>query len=310
MSAEPLISQEIQPANAFLWVVKTYLDLISRDDRLVYGSGLKRLCALQSGLDSLNDDDIEAVVAKAEKLNLIPNNLNGFLESAVLKNIELYGRELNTIIQERIIAIGNGDVRNPDPLLKFSSDEARRYYYTPPVTFLQRLQRALNQDTGGLTSSDNGSVAVSIQDVANDADILLTRMQIEQGHLTQVESAWGAVSACATRLVSVLENESAYPVLGRDYRVRARGALKILWFIAKVLMGDLTITPLPKDINLVDLQMVLKISDGTLAAIPLPVASTIGVFCDDDVHDVSMKGRMYLSAVSSAVFYKNNHGEH
>ena len=310
MTIEPLISQQIKSANKFLWAVKTYLDLISRDDSLVYGSGLKRLYALSSGVSTLNESDIEAIAAKAERLNLIPNNLHGFMVSSILKNIELYAKELQRMINSRIVDISNGDVKNPDPLFKFSAEEARRYYYTPPASFLVRLQKALIEDTNITSYSFSNPVVNSLQDVANDADILLTRMQIDEGHLLPVETSWGALSRAVDGVVERLESEAKYAIPDQDYRIRARGGLKILWFIGKLLMGDLSVKPLRKDVNLVDISGTLNLTDGTLAALPFPLPETVNVFSDFDGKGLSMKGRFYLSAVSGAAFYRGGDEDH
>ena len=311
MTIEPLISHQIQPANKFLWAVKTYLDLISKDDPLVYGSGLKRLYAMTSGIATLNDSDIEAIVSKSERLNLIPQNLHGFMTSSILKNIELYGRELQRLINDRIVSIANGDISNAVPFLKFSAVEARRFFYVPPTTFINRLQKALIDDTGYHGYGSGQPQVNTFQDVANDAVVLLTQMQINEGYSTPTQTSWGALTKCVEGLVETLESEAKYPVPDRDYRIRARACLKILWFIAKLLIGDLTVKPLRQDVNMVDLDQRLNLSDGTLASIPFPLPQTVSLFSDDDGRGITLKGRFYLSAISAAAFYRGeiNTGE-
>lgn len=310
MTAEPLISQQFKSPNKFLWLIKTYLDLITRDDPLVYGVGLKRLFVMKSGVVTLNDDDIQAITAKAERLKLIPGNLSTFTTQCVVKNLELYGKELLRLIQKRIVGIANGEIRNPDPLFKFSAEEARRYYYIPPVNFVQRLQRALVQDIdlrGRYASSVPASV--TLQDIADDSDILLTRMQISEGHLAPSETSWGALTKCMEQLIDILEAESGYDVADQNYKLRARPCLKILWFIGKLLLGDLSPQPPRRDLNLVDLDSKLNFTDGTLASIPFPLPQTVELFSDFDGQNksgVSMKGRFYLAAVAAAAFYQND----
>lgn len=300
MSVEPLVSQQIKSTNKFLWVIRTYLDLLSRNDQLVYGSGLKRLFVLSQATVTFNDTEVQAMVDKAEEMRLIPGNLQGFMMTCILKNIQLYGKELQRVIQNRMVGISNGDVRNPDPLYKFSADEARRHFYTPPVPFIERLLKAIE-------SEDRN--AVTLQDIANDAEMLLTRHQIDEGHLMPITTAWGALAKAIEGLTGILELEANYPIPERDYRNRARPALKILWFVAKLLMGDLTVRPLDKDVNLVDIQRKLSFTDGTLAAIPFPLPGTVELFQDNDHHGISLKGRIYLSATSAAAFYRGPSSE-
>jgi len=310
VTLEPLISQQFKSANRFLWAVKTYMDLISRDGPLVYGIGLKRLFVMKSGVATFNDGDIQAITDKSEKLKLIPHNLTTFMTSCVVKNIELYGKELQRLIQKRIVQISNGEVRNPDPLFKFSAEEARRYFYIPPITFIQRLQKALAEDLDnrGRYSFSQPAV-VTLQNVADDADILLTRMQIEEGHLSPTETSWGALVKVIEQLIEILERESRYSTTDQDYKLRSRPSLRILWFIGKLLLGDLTPAPARRDINLVDLDTKLTMSDGTLASIPFPLPQTVEIFSDFDGQNktgVSMKGRFYLSAIAAAAFYRND----
>lgn len=303
MIVEPLSSRQVKPAHKFLWAVKTYLDLISRDDPLVYGSGLKRLFVMASGVATFNETDIEALVAKADETRTIPQNLHGFMTMSIAKNIELYGKELQRIIQDRIIGISNGDVANPIPTAVYNADRARREFYVPPAPFILRMKKALDDDIGLRDLNFLPPVVTSIQDVANDGDLLLARMQMDEGYNSPTETAWGALANVVEGLVSVLERDALHgPVV--DYRIRARGALKLLWIISKLLMGDLTVKPLSEDITLVDLDQRLNLSDGTLAAIPFPLRETVDLFSDEDSLGITMKGRFYLSAVAGAVFYR------
>ena len=304
MTTEPLVSQQIKTSNTLLWAVKTYLDLISNDTNVVSGSGLKRLYVMKSGIATLNDTDIQAIVAKADRLKLLPDQLGGFMISSILKNIELYGKELQRLIQSRIVAIANGDVRNPEARLKYSPEAARRYFYAPDANFVARLSKALEQDRGFDYLNSSPPVVVKLSDVVIDAEILLTRAQIDEGHLVPTETSWGALIKGVEGLIDVLEQEARYPIADRSYRNRPRSALKILWFITKLLMGDLTPNPKAGDLNRVALTQKYKFTDGTLASIPFPLPATVELFQDDCCHGMSVKGHLYLSAVSAAAFYR------
>jgi len=303
MNREPLVSQELEPANPTLWAVKSYLDLISRDDRLVYGDGLKRLYVMSTGLATYNEDEIEAATRKAEKMGTIPNGLYGFMIQSILKNCFLYGKVLADLIYERITSIANGDIRNPNPRVKFSPESARRYYYVPSADFVGKALKAINEDCFASNSIFSPRPTVtSIQDVANQADFILTQMQVDEGHIFPQVSTFGAIDKVIDSLLYILENEQKYPTSDADYKTRSRGALKILWFIAKLLLGDLTIVPDRKDLCAVDLEHKLAMTDGTLVAIPFPIPQSMTLFSDNDHLGVSMKGRIYLSAVAAASF--------
>lgn len=303
MSDLPSITQDIEPAPPVLWAVKSYLDLISRDDALVYGPGLKRLYTMSSGLATYNDEDIDAATAKAEKMGLIPFSLHSFMMTSILKNCFLYGGVLSDLINERIVSIANGDVQNPEPTVKYSPIAARRHFYVPPATFIKRALKAINEDTGYHTNWGGHPNVTTVQDVANEADFILTQMTGNEGHIFPGESSFGALAKVVSGLLGILEMESTYPSDSLDYRRRSRGALKILWFIAKLLLGDLSVRPERKDINLVDLERKIHMADGTLAAIPFPIPQSIALFNEyGSSSGVSMKGRFYLAAVSAAAF--------
>lgn len=305
MIVTPLVPQQAKPIDSFLWAVKSYLDLISRDDPLVYGSGLKRLYSMSSGVATFNDADIEDITAKSEHLKLIPNNLHGFMVTSILKNIELYGRELQRIINRRIVDIANGDVYNPYPLLKLNAVLGHRYFYTPPVYFVKRLQKAIIDDTGPRYSF-SPPLVTSIQEISNDADMILAHFNTDESRIEMTETCWGALSKAVDDLVELLTREARYPVPDQNYRDRSRPALKILWFIAKLLIAELNFVPQRKDINLINLNNKLNLSDGTLASIPFPLKETVNLFSDNDSRGISLKGRIYLSAISSAAFYNAN----
>lgn len=305
MITQPPISRETKPAHKFLWAVKTYLDLISRNDPLVPGAGLKRLYVMSSGISTFNESDIEGIVAKAERLKILPMNLYGFMISAVLKNCFIYGKELQAIINGRILDIANGRISNPAPTAVFDASRARREFYVPPATLIKRIDKALRDNYAGSNFVLSGSMVTQLQDVANDADLVLSQMQGNEGFISNTESSWGALANAVNELTNNLERESLYGTVNTDYRRSSRSSLKILWVIAKILMGDLTIRPKAEDMGLVDLDKSLSFTDGTLAAIPFPLQETARLFSDNDGNGVTMKGRMYLSAVSNASVYRS-----
>jgi hypothetical protein len=104
--------------------------------------------------------------------------------------------------------------------------------------------------------------------------------------------------------MAVLVSEAQIPPGEQDYKRRARPALTMLWVLAKMLYGDLSTMPLPKDINAIDFKSTVDISDGTLAAIPFPTRESITVFGDSEGNGMTMKARTYLSAVAAATFYQ------
>lgn len=307
MTHEPAISRHIQPANAKLWAVKTYLDLISTDGALTYGSGLKNLYTMSIGLDTYNDSDIVDATNKAISLGIIPHSLHDFMIASILKNCRLYGEMLHQMIQQRIIAIATGQVINPAPTLKWNAVEARRSYYVPPFPFIARAKKAAIDDYGsddGFYQTYGSGIVTRIQDVANDADFILTQFQGNEGHITAQQTSFGSVNTVVNSLLNILKDEANCPTARADYKRRSRGALKIIWVIAKLLMGDLTVKPDRKDLELIDLSQSLKMSDGTLASIPFPVPRVSGVFQDQEINGISFKGRTYLGAVSAAEFHR------
>lgn len=298
MSTPAAVSIHRHSANPKLWAVRSYLELISRDNSLVYGDGLKRLYVMTSGLSTYNEQDICDATAKAERMGVLPAGLRGFMVNCIIKNCDIYAQMLRTMINDRIVAIATGQVANPEPALKNSGEEARRYYYLPPFPFLQRVQKALRDDWG----THGRTVVTSLQDTASEAEFLMSQLQGSEGYITPQQSSFTALVNIVDRLILCIQEEQSSVYNEQDYRVRVRPALKIIWFIAKLLHGDLTVRPDNKDMAIVDLEKQLKFSDGTLAAIPFPTPETVSLFADGDVHGVSMKGRVYLAACSLAAF--------
>ena len=111
------------------------------------------------------------------------------------------------------------------------------------------------------------------------------------------------------KLVNILAIQAEYPYEQQDYRVKSRSILTILWVITKLLYGDLTIRPQSKDVNMVDLDSKITISDGTLAAIPFPTKQTVTTFSEEGPGGLTVKGRLYLSAVATASFYRSSYDE-
>jgi hypothetical protein len=305
MMHEPKVTREIHPANKFMWVVRTYLDLITNNVNLVAGEGLKTLYTLSNGCDTLNDDGIRMITEKADRMGLIPNTLSGFMVSSILKNCKLYANELVSLINDRILAISNGDAVNPSPTLKYSPAMARREYYVPTIGFMKRAQRAIVQDTWGSQFDKSRPAAVTINDVATDASMLLHQLEMTEGHDYPDQTSFGALAKLAMDLNELIDSEAYYATKNQDYKPRVVGALTILWVIGKLLYGDLGARPLLKDINLTNLDNKITMTDGTLASIPFPIQQTMGVFNETSATGTSLKGSMYLAAVSGAAFYSN-----
>lgn len=298
MTAEPRVSFQIRPANKILWAIKTYIDLISSNEQLVYGSGLKRLYVLSNGMATFYDPDITAATEKAIRMRLIPHDLGSFMNLSILKNCQLYGELLFDMIVARLAEIASGDIVNPNPQINWNPVEGRRSYYVPPHTFLSRLQTAIGNQY-------NPASATSLLDLVNDADSRLALMQGNEGYQTPSESSFAALVACAERLVQLLINEQEARYSVPNYKDVARPCLKILWFMTKLLYGDLTTQPLRKDINHIDLRASIRMTDGTLAALPFPIRQTLNAFWDEEVPSgITMKARRYLDAVSNAAFYR------
>lgn len=296
MILEPTVSQQVHPAHPLLWAVKTYLDLITKEEPLHYGSGLKRLYAMTCGIATLNDEDVEGITQKALGMNLIPHSLRTFMMKSITTNCKLYGDVLSALIQDRILGIANGDVVNPAPLLNYSPVNARRYFYTPPNTLLIQIDKALRD------ANYYDAAHTVMSSVATDAMLVLNRMTKSEGNITPDSTSYGLLGKVLVGLTDLLERETYETIDTYEYRKNARPALTILWVLAKMLMGDLTLMPLAQDINAVDLQHRLRFTDGTLASLPYPTVGTVMVFQDEEVYDMSMKGQMYLSAISVASF--------
>lgn len=302
MSTEPSVSLHLAKSNTKLWMVKCYMDLITRNDELEYGEGLKALYVMSTGLDSYNNDDIVSATRKAKNMGLIPFGLKGFLTASILKNCLAYAKLLQRMIEERLVSIARGDITNPQPTVAWNSVEARRHYYLPPFVFLQRLQKAIHEDHG-YYSNTGIPVVNKLEDVAVDAELYLIQAQGNEGYSTPQQSSFRALSDAIEKLIWILESEVSFQEDKHDYKRRALPSLRIIWFIAKMLLGDLTIRPDRKDMEIVDLSKKLNISDGTLAAIPFPTTSTLACFSYlEEGIGVSMKGRMYLAAASHASF--------
>lgn len=297
-------SNQLSISNPTLWAVKTYLDLISKPDRLVPGSGIRRLYSLSHGLSTLNETDIIDMTEKSMKLGLIPKDLTGFMTVAVLRNCHIYGGLVSDIINDRIIGIANGDVYNQSGSVRSNEQRARRAYYVPPITFIKRLQKALKDDIGSIYT-DTQLPAVTLESVSGEGVLLLGHYQRSEGTITDQETAYGALVECVEKLLHILKTEATYVDRSSDYRKRSRHALRILWVIAKLLVGDLTDKPARGDLARVDLDNKINMSDGTLAAIPFPIKQSINLFEDYDAPSgVTMKGRMYLAAVAAAAFHR------
>jgi hypothetical protein len=309
MSREPLVSQEIEPAHPMLWAVKCYIDLISQPNRrLPSGAGLKTLFAMTTGTGSFNPDTVMATTAQAVDMKLFPGDLPGFLNYSVTLNCAIYSRILAEMIQDRIMGIAKGDIRNPDPTVKFNAAEARRYYYLPTFLYVQRLTKALNDPGNSVYDDGYHTPVVSLEMVANESDYLMAQLQATAGHITPQSSSFGALDTAVKKLLDSITTEATAPGFCNDYLKRARPTLKVLWFIAKLLYGDLSVAPELKDINVADLDMVVNMTDGTLASIPFPTPQIVPLFDEPDSGlGLTSKGRAYYNAVSAAAFYNRSY---
>jgi hypothetical protein len=270
----------------------------------VPGTGLRRLYTLSHGLSTLNETDIIDMTEKALRLGILPRSLDAFMNTAILRNCHIYGGVLSDIVNDRIIGIANGDIQNPVGSVRNNEQRARRAYYTPSIVFINRLQKALNQDLGPVFNSHE-LPAISLENIAEETMLTLSHYQRNEGTITDQETAYGALVECVEKLLSILKNEAMYAEGACDYRKRSRHALRILWFIAKLLTGDLTDKPSRGDLARVDLENRLNLSDGTLAAIPFPIKQSLSLFEDYDAPSgVTMKGRTYLAAVAAAAFHR------
>lgn len=295
---------KIKKSDARIWVVKTYIDLLTRSDDLVYGSGLKRLYVMSKGNTAFNHTSIIDATNKAISMGLIPEGLKGFMNSCIAKNSYLYGVILKDIIEDRILSIASGDVVNPEPRVRSNPERSRRYYYTPPASFIKRLYKAIKTDFGPSGFYMPPAIP-SFEEVALESEYILTRMSGSEGYSQPEQTSFKGILSCVNALVTILESSSCN-TSQEDYKAVPRNILKILWSLAKLLTGDLTTEPRRSDIEAIDLTTRISISDGTLAAIPFPIPASLDLFCEyeEGNRGISMKGRTYLSAVSSASFNK------
>jgi hypothetical protein len=307
MIGEPKITQIISSPNSILVAIRAYINLITKNEPLVPGPGVNKIYAIMSGSSSLWNEDVNAIAAKSERDGLIPKNMTSVMNFCILKNCKIYGDVLVDLINDRILAISNGDVINPDPTLHYNVISARRYYYTPTIALVKTIRRAIlnnayrnpwekNPDEGGCT----------LTDACNDAMMLLKQMEMNEGRIYPNQTSYGALSNIVQELKAVLSDSNNYISDNLDYISKVRPALTILWVIAKLLYGDLSTNPMPKDINLVDVSSGIQLSDGTLASIPFPTKETIYIFSSQNEESLSIKGRAYLAAVSGAAFYKGS----
>lgn len=305
MSAEAPVTYMIAPANKFLWAVKSYLFLLERKDPLPYGEGMKKLYSMSSGIATLLDGDIDLITVKSERMGLIPKNLDAFMMKSIIKNCKFYAERLAEMIENRVVAIAEGRVKNPEPRLKYSPVAARRSFYLPPTNLLKRIDQAIAADVPQ-GRWDNAAPVPSLNEVSQDAIVILSRMQVNQGHIFPNQSSFGATTKIARDLVEAISRELSPYNERYDYSLRARSALTILWMIGKLLYGDLTIHPERYEINDIDIGKKLSITDGTLAAIPFPIQQTIEFFNENGPGGLSLKAHKYLSAVSAASFSDPN----
>ncbi len=306
--ADP-ITYTIYPADRFLWVVKCYCELLTRNERLTYGSGLNRLYVLVAGGTTFNDLDIANMAKDAEEFSLTKKGLDGFLLFCISANIKAYAEELIRRINDRIVDIANGRVTNPDTTVSLNPDRARRNYYLPPMTLVRDLEKNIwIEDRNRFEDPKKPGFAFqnTLHASMTDFDMCLYRLKGAQGTVFAGESSFGALNEVLQSLLRLIRDVNfGYNVdsYNENDIKTARTALRIIWAIGKMIFGDLTEMPDHKDTNLCDLDLRISISDGTLAAIPFPTSETIGLFSDEYGMGVSGAGRKYLTAVSTCQFY-------
>ena len=300
MNELPNVIAEVPTANRFLWLVSSYIQLITSDYNLKHGSGLNKLYTITSGVDTLNMHDIRAITDKAEELGIIPPSLYDFMMKSIMGNCRFYGYQLADMINYRIIGISNGDVVNPSTRFRHDPSQGRRAYYVPPIHLIERLVKGLDSDWA--RRETNRFPSQTLTDLSFDAMNTLSTMTLNEGHIFANKTSFASIVSIVDKLVNILRNEADYP--DSDYRNRSRPALAILWVIAKLLMGDLSIRPQPHEVNTIDIDRKIRITDGTLAAIPFPIKQTLVLFHEDIAASPSPKAQDYLNAVSSTTFYQ------
>lgn len=288
--------------NALLSAVRAYLDLIS-PQTLTYGNGLKRLFVITRGVATFDPTDVEGITNKAVRMGLVPHSLGGFMRNQIALNCATYATLLHDVISQRLVMIANGDVRAPKAYSVNNTVKARQQYYLPPSNWLASVQDALVRDFGNYQTNGDAQGYSRIRNCANDATLLMQRFSGSEGALFPTAPAWGLLSAVCVQLTEMICEESAYVYGEIDYQRRIAPGLRCLWFIAKLLLGDLSTLPQPYEVNQIDASNTINMTDGTLAAVPLPLRQTVGIF-QDDIVGLSMKGRIYIGAVAAASFFK------
>lgn len=284
-----------QKADSLLWMVDRYLELIGRKTNLVFGSSMSRLYAMMTGADTLNDQDLVSITEKSMRMGLIPKNLRSFGETCITRNCKIYGNVLLQKIYDRIEDIAAGVVRNPDSTIVVNPDMARRNYYVPPLGF---MKRALNISRG----SFHMDVAKNLCDLETDALSLLTRMKSSVQHINEEAAAWGALKSVLEILTWTLGYEE-YSSNPEAYLKISKPALRILWVIGKFIFADFTDAPKNSQLVAINIAETMRISDGTLAAIPYPTPQTIGIFMEPEGRGLSFRANDYLAATSSIRFF-------
>lgn len=306
MSAVPVINLTEPHPSKLLVTIRAYIDLLAQSKSLTPCDGLKRLYVLSAGLETLNTEDTVAVVRKAQKSGMLKEGMHSFLTQSIVRNCYLYARILEDVAVGTLERIANGDLVNPPSRVSNNGDKARRLFYLPPITLITRLKQAVDRDYSVWFADENSPVP-AISDVAQEAMMLLQQMDRQAGNISPNQAAYSALYATFTRAVTLMEDLSGYPEPPLWAREKARDLLKVLWVITKLLLGDLAVQPKSEELNQVDLESHLAVSDATLAAIPYPTKMSVHTFAhregDAPVQGLSFKGRAYLAAASACRGY-------
>ena len=292
MMRENPVTRTLRPSVPFLDVVARYLDLITTGDRLNYGSGLKYLYALSSGVDTFHGPSVQEALVQMEEAGLIDTTLDGFLMASIRKNLFLYGALLRNKLIERIIAISSGEVRNPEPMIVGNPMTSRRWFYNPPKTLLDQVTKVCTT-----YRPHEDPIGLSFADVSQASVYELTVAQARDGHLYPAEASYAQTMAAANALVEILRTERELDAY-RDYRLVSRPAVQILLVLEKFLEGDLTVSEAKKVYPISGEEGTIALFDGTLAAIPAPHKGDLATFADREALRMGRKGVAYLGALS------------
>jgi len=278
----------ITRADPVLFVVRSYLDLISTSQPPKGMSGLAKVFALTRGAPTLNDDELLELLNDTKALGLLPTSWDNFTTLSINRNCAILAHLLKIYIRDRIVAIANGEIQNPQEALVADPSRTRRSFYTPPTTFVNHFQRTLDFNDPGDT----------IATLRNNAIVMLTQVRGAEGQIFPGSNPLSPLYRSVETLVSYMETTEDTKTF-----TESRDGLTVLWVIGKMLFGDLTMCPDAADHFPVNVSRTFKISDGTLAAIPFPTIQTLQSYHEPDcAYTVSLKAQQYIDALAHPEF--------